>query len=263
MHLEATNNALQFPHPISINSHFINANQPGWQLDLHIEIIKTGANLAYLQLVARHFDQKKQKEIIVWMINYVWGDLTKNKLPFEFETRKAPPMPPISECFDFHNPFKSKFGSYKLQLIPKGTNPWKSKTRIPAYMGWKDGVELDLLHATLFADLFTDHRMFATVNKPRPQIMRAGPKTPIPRGKIGIRTSGTITMAIHFMRPPTPGTKFFLMDTVVAMYNGVGDYEIQMYDPQTKELIGLARQVQHIWAIRNDDDVKDGIEVKL
>lgn len=63
--------------------------------------------------------------------------------------------------------------------------------------------------------------------------------------------------------PPSPDTKYLLMDTVIGLSEGTGDYAIYMWDEKTRKLIGIARQVQQIWAIRNEDDIKEGIQVKL
>jgi hypothetical protein len=53
------------------------------------------------------------------------------------------------------------------------------------------------------------------------------------------------------------------MDTIIGMDHGVGDYAIYIWDEKTKKLVGIARQVQQIWMIRNEEDEKEGIEAKL
>jgi len=69
--------------------------------------------------------------------------------------------------------------------------------------------------------------------------------------------------SIHFFNLPSPDTKFLLMDTIIGMDHGVGDYAIYIWDEKTKKLVGIARQVQQIWMIRNEEDEKEGIEAKL
>lgn len=196
MHLADTGDLEQFPHNLSIQAQFISANQPGWVIHMAVETIKTGKNIAYLQLRAVHAETNK----IVWMISYVFGSLTRHRLPVEWEVAKAPPMPAPEDCKEFKSPFKSKFGEFKVQLIPRGTNPFRNKERVAAYMGFSDGRPIDMLSLSLFADLFTDHRMFRQIHRPRDEIVRIGKDGKVPRGKIGIRTSGTISMSVHFFK---------------------------------------------------------------
>ena len=66
-----------------------------------------------------------------------------------------------------------------------------------------------------------------------------------------------------FSSAPSPDTRYFLMDTIIGMAEGTGDYAIYMWDEKTGKLIGIARQVQQIWAIRNEEDVKEGVMAKL
>ena len=190
MHLEDTGDSAQFPHTLSIQAQFIAANAPGWRIHMSVETIKTGKNLAYLQLTSRNSATGK----VVWMVSYVFGNLDRNRIPSEWEVAKAPPMPPVEECKEFKSPFKSRFGEFKTQLIPRGTHPFKNKERVPGYMGFSDSRNIDQLSCSLFADLFTDHRMFREVHRQRETVVRVGKDGKVPRGKVGIRTSGTISM---------------------------------------------------------------------
>ncbi|KAI9024785.1 hypothetical protein DFJ74DRAFT_705524 [Hyaloraphidium curvatum] len=99
--------------------------------------------------------------------------------------------------------------------------------------------------------------MFRQLHRPRDNVVRIERDGKIPRGKIGIRGSGTVTMSVHFFRPPTPGSRFILMDMESSMMQGIADHAIYLFDA------GIARQIQHMWAVQNPEDEAAGIKPKL
>ncbi|KAI9006307.1 thioesterase-like superfamily-domain-containing protein [Hyaloraphidium curvatum] len=258
LHLEDTGQLARYPHPLSAQAQFIAPNKPGWIIEMTMETLRTGRNLAFLQLMARREGK------VIWSVDFVFNDFTKAQMPANFEVMEAPQIPPLEETVVYESPFRARFNDFIERRLEKGKDPFRSTTRVPAYLGFADGRPMDLLAASFFADLFTDQRFFAS-NFRRANVVRFGPgNETVPRGKIGIRASGTITMSVHFFRPPPPDSRFFLMDTEIGVQQGVGDYEIQMFSADSKrDLIGIARQVQVVWAVRNEEDEKEGFFPKL
>ena len=206
--LEDSGLATQFPDVLSIQSQFLGATQAGWSVEFSVEAVKKGKKLVFMALKARRTGTID----LFFTANYVYGSLSLNRANAEFEPRRMPRLPPITECVEYGSPFDSKYFDYKLSFIPKGTDPFRGKQKTAAYVGWRDGRTLDLASAVLLGDIWTDFRIFNEA---------------IPLNG-SVRASGSITMSVSFLNRPSEGCRFFVVDMEFGVTGGVGDYSLFM-----------------------------------